>query len=141
MSSASQPLTTLEQNKMLVHRWFEEVWNQSRRETIFELLAPSSVLHDGPRDYRGPEEFAAFHDALRSQFSQFRITPVVSLAEGDRVCMHWSASFLHTASGKPLQLTGTSVVRIVEDRFVEAWQNWDAAHLYTQLTGQPVLAL
>ena len=141
MSSASQPLTDLEKNKILVHRWFEEVWNQSRRETIFELLTENSVLHDGARDIRGQQEFAEFHDTLRSQFSDFRITPVVSLAEGDRICVHWSCSMVHRATRKPLQITGTSVVRIVDGRFAEAWQNWDAAHLYTQLTGQPVLAL
>lgn len=140
MSSASQPLTDLEKNKMLVHRWFEEVWNQSRRATIFELLAPDGVLHDGARDMRGPEEFARFHDALRSQFSDFRITPLITLAEGDRVCVHWTCSLTHTATRKPLQLTGTSVVRIENGRFAEGWQNWDAAHLYTQLTGQATLA-
>ena len=141
MSSASQPLTTLEQNKMLVHRWFKEVWNQSRRETIFDLLAPDSILHDGARDIRGPQGFAEFHDLLRSQFSDFRFTPLVTLAEGDRVCLHWSCSMTHTATSKPLHITGTSVVHIDNGRFVEAWQNWDAAYLYTQLTGQPVLAL
>jgi predicted SnoaL-like aldol condensation-catalyzing enzyme len=141
MSAASQPLTLLEQNKLLVMRWFDEVWNQGRRETIFELLLPESVLHDGPKDYRGPDEFAAFHDALRAQLSDFRISPVISLAEGDRVCLHWSCSARHTASGKDTHVTGTSVVHIRDGRFIEAWQNWDAATLYTQLTGQALLSL
>jgi predicted SnoaL-like aldol condensation-catalyzing enzyme len=138
MASASQRLTDLEKNKLLVHRWFEEVWNQGRRETIFELLRDNSVLHDGPQQYRGPDEFAAFHDALRAQFSNFRISPVITVAEGDRVCMHWSCSMLHSASNKALHLTGTSVVLIQDGHFVEAWQNWDAAHLYAQLTGNPI---
>lgn len=136
MSSASQPLPATEQNKRLVIRWFEEVWNCGRRETIFELLLDSAILHDGPNHYRGPEEFARFHDALRSQFSNFKITPLVSLAEGDHACVHWSCSMIHTATQKPLQLTGTSVVRIENGRFAEAWQNWDAAHLDAQLTGR-----
>ena len=138
MSSASQPLTTTEQNKLLVVRWFDEVWNQARRETIFELLSDSAVLHDGPQVYRGPEEFARFHDALRAQFSNFKITPIVTVAEGDRVCVHWSCSMVQTAAQKPLHLTGTSVVRIENGRFAEAWQNWDAAHLHAQLTGEPI---
>jgi hypothetical protein len=141
MSSASQPLTTLEQNKILVHRWFEEVWNQSHRETIFELLTESGVLHDGARDIRGAEEFSRFHDALRAQFSEFRFIPLVTLAEDDRVCVHWNCSMTHTASRKPLHISGTSIVRVENGRFVEGWQNWDAAHLYTQLTGQPTLSL
>lgn len=141
MTSASAPLSTTQQNKHLVLRWFNEVWNQSRRDTIFELFSPDGVIHDGPRDFRGPEEFARFYDALRQQFSNFEIIPIISLAEGDRVCVHWSCSMLHTATHKPLHLTGTSVVRVEDGHFVEGWQNWDAAHLYTQLTGQPTFTL
>jgi hypothetical protein len=47
MSSASQPLPATQQNKQLVIRWFEEVWNLGRRETIFELLPESAIIHDG----------------------------------------------------------------------------------------------
>jgi predicted SnoaL-like aldol condensation-catalyzing enzyme len=139
MAAAAQPPSPLELNKSLVIRWFEEVWNQGRRETISELLAENGVVHDGAQTYRGPEEFSRFYDALRSQFSDFQVTPTLSLAEDDRACVHWSASFTHTATGKRVHVTGTSVVRIESGRFIEAWQNWDAAHLFTQLTGQSLL--
>jgi predicted SnoaL-like aldol condensation-catalyzing enzyme len=133
MSSALHALSPQEQNKHLVVRWFEEVWNQGRRETIFELFSPAAVLHDGARDLRGPGEFCAFHDELRTQFSDFRISPVVSLAEGDLACVHWSGEFLHTPTSRRMRITGTSVVRIANNQFVEGWQNWDAAHLTAQL--------
>jgi predicted SnoaL-like aldol condensation-catalyzing enzyme len=139
MSSASAT-TTLEQNKRLLLRWFEEVWNQARRETIFELFAPNGVIHDGPKQLHGPVEFAGFYDALRAEFSEVKITPIQLLAEGDLVCMHWSASANHKATGKQTEISGTSVVRIENGQFVEGWQNWDAAHLFTQLTGQPTLS-
>jgi hypothetical protein len=45
---------------------------------------------------------------------------------------------IHAATQKALRLTGISVVRIENGRFAEAWQNWDAAHLYAQLTGRPI---
>jgi hypothetical protein len=80
----------LEGNKALVLRWFDEVWNQGRRETIKELFAAQGVLHDGVSTYRGPEEFTAFYEKLRAQFSKFSIRPIVSLAEGDHACVHWS---------------------------------------------------
>jgi predicted SnoaL-like aldol condensation-catalyzing enzyme len=136
MSSTPQPLTATEQNKLLVIRWFDEVWNHGRRETILELLPESAIIHDGAQQYRGPEEFARFHDSLRSQFSNFKIMPIISLAEGNYACVHWSCSMIHTATQKPLQLTGTSVVRVENGRFAEAWQNWDAAHVDAQLTGR-----
>ena len=133
--STPQMQTTVEQNKQIMVRWFEEVWNQGRRETIHELFAEEGVLHDGTTVYRGPDEFCRFFDTFRSQFSDFRTTPVISLAEGDLACLHWSISFRHKASDKPLSVTGTSVVRFQNGKLIEGWQNWDAASLYAQLPG------
>lgn len=132
MSTANAP-SSLERNKALVIRWFDELWNQGHRETIQKLFAAEGVLHDGARTYNGPEEFATFYDKLSAEFSNFSIRPIVSVAEGDFVCIHWSASCVHRASGKPIRLTGTSVVRVSDGQFVEAWQNWDAAGLAAQL--------
>jgi hypothetical protein len=59
MSSAAQPLSTSEQNKQLVLRWFDEVWNQGRRETIFELFPEGSCTTE-LRNCRGRTNFAVF---------------------------------------------------------------------------------
>jgi len=132
MSYANAP-SNLEGNKALILRWFDEVWNQGRRETIKELFATHGVLHDGASTYHGPKEFTGFYDKLRAEFSKFSIRPIVSIAEGDLACMHWSVDFVHTVSGTPVHSTGTSVVRISNGQFIEAWQNWDAAGLAAQL--------
>lgn len=135
MPSAS-PQFVLEQNKRLLMRWFDEVWNQGRRETIEELYASECVLHDGANAYRGPAEFTRFYDALRAQFSQVSVKPLVTLAENDLVCLHWSVDCLHTATSETVHLTGITIGRIRDGKFVEAWQNWDAAGLATQIAGQ-----
>jgi len=85
MSASPQSITTLEQNKQLAVRWFEEVWNQGNRDAIAKLFAPDGVLYDGSTVIRGPAEFEAFYDRLRAQFSDFRISPVILVAEGDLV--------------------------------------------------------
>ena len=132
--STSQQQTISEQNKALLHRWFEELWNQGRLETIKELFAKDGVLHDGADTYRGPEEFMRFYNALRLEFSNVRILPIVSLSENDLACVHWSADGKHTATGKPVHITGMSIVRIKNGQFVEAWQNWDAAGAAKQVS-------
>lgn len=136
MSTAGQPLSVLDRNKQLVQQWFEEVWNRGNRNAIPQLLHPNGILHDGARDLRGPGDFFVFHDELRSQFTGFRIVPIVVLAEDDLVCMHWAADLQHKESGKAVHITGTSVVRIEGNQFIEAWQNWDAAALRAQLAAQ-----
>jgi predicted SnoaL-like aldol condensation-catalyzing enzyme len=131
--SASQSLSAPDLNKHLVLRWFEEVWNQSRRETIFELLSPDCVIYDGDAPIRGHDGFAAFYDRLHSEFTDFHITPGAVLAEGDLASLRWSVSARHKASGKPTQVSGISIVRIQDGKFIEAWQNWDTASLAAQL--------
>src|SRR3974377_1788426 len=98
MSTAGQPLSLLERNKQLVVHWFEEVWNRGNRNAIPELLHSDGVLHAGSRDLHGPRDFFVFYDDLRAQFTDFRITPVVVLAEDDLVCVRWSAAFRHHQS-------------------------------------------
>jgi len=132
MSATGSP-STLEQNKRLVLRWFEEVWRQGRRETIQELYGAECVLHDGAKAHAGRDEFMRFYDALRAQFSEFSFKPILLLAEGDLACVHWSIGCLHTPSGTPVNLTGISVVRVRNGQFVEAWQNWDEAGLAAQV--------
>ena len=133
--STPKTQTIAEQNKQIMVRWFEEVWNQGKRETIHELFAENGILHDGDTIFRGPDEFCRFYDAFRSEFSDFRATPVVSLAESDLACLHWSVACRHKASDKQVQVSGTSVVRFQNGQLVEGWQNWDAASLSRQLPG------
>jgi predicted SnoaL-like aldol condensation-catalyzing enzyme len=136
MSSAGA-VATLERNKQLTLRWFEEVWSQGRREVIFELFAPECVLYEGHTAIRGPEEFAAFYDRLQAGFCDFEITPGLALAEGDLVSLRWSVRCKHKESGKTATASGISITRIRDGRFVEAWQNWDAAGLAAQIFGPP----
>ena len=138
MSASPQSITSLDQNKQLVIRWFDEVWNQGRRESIAQLLASDGVIYDGATAIRGPAEFERFYDRLRAQFSDVCISPVLVLAEGDLACIHWFSEFKHNASGKKAHVTGTSIVRIKDGRFIEAWQNWDAAGLAAQLSDSTV---
>jgi len=39
---------TPQENVQVARRWFEEVWNQRRTETVHELLAADSVGPAGP---------------------------------------------------------------------------------------------
>jgi predicted SnoaL-like aldol condensation-catalyzing enzyme len=134
MSTHSQPLSTAEQNRHLVRRWFEEVWNQGNTALIAELFAPDCVLHEGSGQIRGPQEFMRFHDSLREQFTDIRVTSGISLSEGDLASLRWTVECRDKASGKNLTATGISIVRIKDGRFVEAWQNWDQAGVAAQLS-------
>jgi ketosteroid isomerase-like protein len=121
-------------------RWFEEVWNQNRRETIEELMPPDFVIHDGASDIRGPQEFRRFQDAMRSEFNDIRVTPHQMISDGDMGCLRWSVQMSHRATGKPIHTTGISMVRFQDGKFAEAWQNWDHQGVIEQIEGRAAQA-
>lgn len=122
-----------EAQRTFAARWFEEVWNKSRREAIDEMFPQGAVLHDGQNEYRGPEEFKLFYDTLRAQLSDVRVTPLETISEGDVVCTRWSSTATHSSSGKRIEVTGMSLLRFEDGRFVEGWQNWDQYGMIQQL--------
>jgi len=117
----------------LITRWFEEVWNQNRHETIEELMPAECVIHDGDANIRGPEEFKLFAAGLRAQFDEIRVEMHQAISEGDLTCLRWSSSMIHKDTGKPLHTTGMSLIRFRDGRFAEAWQNWDLHGVMEQI--------
>jgi predicted ester cyclase len=121
-------------------RWFDEVWNQKRREAIGEMLAPDAAIHDGGEIVYGPDGFYPFFDRLHAAFSEMRVEVQDTIAQGDMVCVRWSSTVKHTGSamgmdptGKTLETTGISIIRVVDGKAVEAWQNWDMLGLLQQI--------
>jgi predicted ester cyclase len=131
--------------RALIVRWFDEVWNQGKRETIDELMPEDCVIHDGDTDATGPAAFKLFFDRLRSAFSDIRVTAHEAISQGDFECLRWSATMRHTGdllgigpTDKELHTSGISMARIKGGRFVEAWQNWDMLGLIQQITNAAV---
>src|SRR5690242_17729040 len=116
----------------LGRRWFEEVWNKGRRDAIAELLAPGAVVHEAGVDTVGPEGFYPLFERLRDTLTDIKIEVLDTIAEGDRVCLRWISRARHTGpglglppTGKPVEVTGISILRVANGKIVEGWQNWD----------------
>jgi steroid delta-isomerase-like uncharacterized protein len=131
-------------NKALIHRWFEEVWNQGRAETIEELLAADCVIHGladaTGKDVRGPAEFKAFHAEFREAFPDITVTIEDTIAEGDLLVARCSVRGKHggnslgiPATQAPIDITGVTIVRVKDGKFVEGWNNFDFMKLYQQI--------
>jgi steroid delta-isomerase-like uncharacterized protein len=130
------------QNAALVRRWFEEVWNQGRMETVDELLAPDAVLNTEPGlTFKGPADFKAFFDKIRATFSNMRLEVKETIEEGDRVAVRWVVKLTHSGGhwagiapqNKDAEVSGISIAHIRNGRIVAGWDNWDAAGLTQQL--------
>ena len=120
-------------NKSLVARWFDEVWNQERAETIDELLHPDAVIHDGSGEIRGPQGFHEFRNTIHQSFTDVRVRPQEVICEGDVAAVRWVGTLKPKGSDRTISVSGMSMVRIKDGQFIEAWQNWDEHGLSRQV--------
>ena len=133
-----------EENKALVRRWFEEVWNKGRAEAIDELFAADGLAHgladETGEPLRGPADFRVFHGKFREAFPDIEVTVEDVCAEGDKVAArcsvrgrHQSDSLGFAATGSPVEFTGMTFARVRGGQIVEAWNNFDFMSMYQQL--------
>jgi len=131
------------ENVQLMGRWFKEIWNEGKTQTIHQLMAPDAVgigeLEDGGV-VRGPVEFALFVERIRGAFPDIKVTVEDAFGAGDKVALRWSATMTHhgdhlgmPATGKSVRLTGISITRIVKGKISEGWDNWDQLGMLEQL--------
>jgi len=133
-----------EENKALLRRWFEEVWNQGRAGAIDEMFAADGIAHglsdDASTPLRGPDDFKPFHQTFRGAFPDIEVVVEEMIAEGDLVAARCSVRGKHAgdhlgiaASNAPVEFTGMTMVRIRDGRIVEGWNNYDFLKMNKQI--------
>jgi predicted ester cyclase len=117
------------ENKRIVQRLMDEVWNKRNLGVIDQIIGGDHVNHDPstPKLGTGPEAYAdlvkLYTGALDTQFSIEDL-----IAEGDRVVIRWTVRGRHD-----VDLTGITIHRIADGKIAESWGNWDALGLMQQL--------
>jgi predicted ester cyclase len=133
-----------EENKQLLRRWFEEVWNKGRAEAIDEMFDEYGIAHglgdDPANPLKGPRDFKPFHTVFREAFPNMIIVIEDMIAEGDKVVARCSVRGKHegefmgkAATQAPVEFTGIAIVRIANGKIVEAWNNFDFMTLHQQV--------
>ena len=137
------------ETKAIARRFLEEAFNGGNLDVVDELVAPEFVNHDAalPEPMIGIEGAKASIAGYREAFPDLRLTIEEQVAEGEFVTTRWSARGTHEGdllgmapTGKQATVTGITIDRIVDGRFVESWTNWDTLGLMQQLGVVPALA-
>jgi steroid delta-isomerase-like uncharacterized protein len=129
------------ENIRLARRWFEEVWNQRRTDTIDELLTDESVCQSESGILRGPQEFKdQNHAVFLSAFPDMRITVEAIVGEGDDVVVRWVVTGTHAgdslgfpATGRKVCFRGMTWIRFSGGKMVEGWDCWNQTGLIQSL--------
>jgi len=140
---------SVEANKALVRRFFDEVCNGMKLDVADSLFAVNHTYHDPIiRAEPGPEGIKRVVAPHRPAFTDLRWTvDDMVAAERDLVVTRWTGSGVHTGevmgippTGKRVTVSGIWIYRIAGGRIAESWSIWDAIGMVRQLGAEPVLA-
>lgn len=143
-------MSKAEDNKAIVGRWFTQFWGKTYAPSVVEELAAPDMLlqyslHE-PR--RGHEDIRNFMTGFRKAFPDLHFMGAADLiAEGDYVVGRWKGGGTHTGqafsdfligslpanTGRTMQFTGTTVLRVVNGKIAEEIGLDDGVTALTQL--------
>ena len=135
-----------EQDKALIRRFVEELFNQGNTRLADEILAPDFVEHEQlpPGIPNGREGVKAMTSMMRSAFPDFKATIEDILADGDKVVIRMTWSGTHKgefmgipATGKRMSIGVIDIIRITDGKVVEHWGQMDSMSLMQQLGAIP----
>jgi predicted ester cyclase len=139
-----------QENKAIVGRWFADFWGKTcNLDVVDKLAAPDMLLQyslHSPR--RGHADIKAFMTGFREAFPDLNFEGAADLiAEGDHVVGRWKGGGTHTgpafsdfligslpaATGRKMQFTGTTVLRLKDGKIAEEIGLDDGVTALTQL--------
>jgi steroid delta-isomerase-like uncharacterized protein len=134
---------SVEDNVRLARRWFQEVWNEGRMQTVYELFAENGIATGQSEQgemLRGPKDFAIFVERIRGAFPDIKVMVDDAFGADDRVALRWSATMTHkgdqlgmAATNREVKISGITITRIRNGQIVEGWDNWDRLGLMKQI--------
>jgi ketosteroid isomerase-like protein len=120
-------------NKKLVRRLIDEVWNAGDVAALAELWSEETSA-----------EALGLHQLLTSAFPDLRVQIDDLIAEADRVAARLTFTGTHRGdfrgiapTGRPVRFDAIRIYRIVQGKIAETWASQDALGLLQQLGAVP----
>ena len=135
---------SVEENKVLAERFVEEVFNLGRVEAVDDLVSERFVRHGLGRVMRGKQVIKDYVPVIRSAFPDFHVSIEDALGEGDRIVHRQKHTGTHlgefagvAATGRKMETTEISILRIEGGKIAEAWVNVDQLTILRQIGAIP----
>ena len=136
---------SVENNKALIRRLYDEVFAKWNFGVVDDLVGPEFVGHEMPPGTPpGPVGFKQFSGWLRSAFPDLRYVVEDVIAEGDKVVVRWTWHCTHRGdfmgvppTGKQATVSGMAIYRLAGGKCVERWVELSLLGLLQQLGAVP----
>ncbi|HLH62558.1 MAG TPA: ester cyclase [Ktedonobacteraceae bacterium] len=149
MSSSLTP----DQRKALVREYLEHAWNTQEveeREDMAGSRKRQQVTGDTGAEYSpdsvylGGERLciplAQLRNVVRATFPDIRLTISDLVVDGEKVVVRWVLQGTdlggyegHAPTGRPIHMTGITIMRMEQETIVEEWNEVDIAGMLRQL--------
>jgi predicted ester cyclase len=134
-----------EQNKAMATRFYEEVINRKKLDTMDELCDSEIVDHNAlPGQRPGREGLKDSFGQFLTGFPDLRATVHELVAEGEMLVARFTMDGTHTGelmgaapTGKRVTFRGIDMVRVRNGRAVEVWHEGNDLEILMQLGVQP----
>jgi steroid delta-isomerase-like uncharacterized protein len=132
----------LQDNKAIVRRLYEEVWNKRRLEVVDELISPSHALNDPivSSSQIGPGSYKRRVVEITTSLPDLRFTIEDMITEKGKVVVSWIISGTHKgefmdipATGRKVSIEGITIHHITNGKILDSHARWDALGLMRQL--------
>jgi steroid delta-isomerase-like uncharacterized protein len=136
------------ENKIVVRRVYEEVWNKRKLEVADEVISPSHALHDPTvsGSQIGPEAYKQQVIRFTTAFPDLRFAIDDIVSEEDKLVVSWTISGTHKGefmgiapTDTKITFTGITINHIANGKILDSDISWDALGLMRQLGHAPLL--
>jgi len=132
---------SIEENKAVVRRFFEELLSTDNVALADEILSPGLHFYfAGSPDPMDLESYKGFLAARRAAFPDCRFVVEEVIAEGDKVSARFTMRGTHNGelrgiapSGREVTMTGIDMIRLAEGKMVEDRVEVDQLGMMQQL--------
>jgi steroid delta-isomerase-like uncharacterized protein len=129
------------EKKVILQRFFTELFNQAKLSVADELVAANYLNHNAaPGETSGREGLKQFVTNLHGAWDDLTFTVEDQVAEGDKVTTRFTITGTHQgefvgipATGKPIRVQAINIHRVANGQIQEGWLEWDTLGMMQQL--------
>lgn len=128
--------------KETLEQWFKEVWYEGNTETIHRVFVPEpqnlKAAHGLAKEEKlSPQEYEQFQQTLLSLISEVNVVVDSHIEQGDWLFTACTVYAKSKKTGEDIKFEGSTFVKIVDEKIVEAKNYFDFISLFEAIGLMP----
>jgi len=135
------------ENKAIIRRLYDEVWNERKIGLVDKLVSPSHALYEPnvPDSRVGPEAYKATVNRFVKAIPDISFAIQDTISEKNKVVVHWIMSGTHkgefdgyAATNKKFSVEGITIHQVENGKILDSFASWDRLGMMRQLGVEPL---